>query len=45
MDSKVKFLTVDNPHATPLTIHILSAVAQDEAQRISTRIKEGLAQS
>lgn len=45
MDSKVKFLAVDNPHATPLTIHILSAVAQDEAQRISTRIKEGLAQS
>ena len=45
MDSKVKFLAVDNPHATPLTIHLLSAVAQDEAQRISTRIKEGLAQS
>ena len=44
-DSKVKFFAVDNPHATPLTIHILSAVAQDEAQRISTRIKEGLAQS
>ena len=45
MDSKVKFLAVDNPHANPLTIHILSAVAQDEAQRISTRIKEGLGQS
>lgn len=43
MDSKVKFQAVDNPHATNLTIHILSAVAQDEAERISKRIKEALA--
>ena len=43
MDSKVKFQAVDNPHATELTIHILSAVAQDEAKRISKRIKEALA--
>lgn len=45
MDSKVKFKAVDNPNANDLTIHILSAVAQDEAKRISTRVKEGLAQS
>jgi len=43
IDSKVKFKAVDNPHATELTIHILSAVAQDEAKRISTRIKDALA--
>ena len=43
IDSKVKFQAVDNPHATELTIHILSAVAQDEAKRISKRIKEALA--
>ena len=43
IDSKVKFKAVDNPHATELTIHILSAVAQDEAKRISKRIKEALA--
>jgi DNA invertase Pin-like site-specific DNA recombinase len=45
MDSGIKFKAVDNPHATNLTIHILSAVAQDEAERISIRVKEGLAQS
>ena len=43
IDSKVKFKAVDNPHATELTIHILSAVAQDEAKRISKRIKDALA--
>lgn len=43
IDSKVKFQAVDNPHATELTIHILSAVAQDEAKRISKRIKDALA--
>ena len=43
MDSSIKFQAVDNPHATNLTIHILSAVAQDEAERISKRIKEALA--
>ena len=43
IDSKVKFQAVDNPHATELTIHILSAVAQDEAKRISRRIKDALA--
>ena len=45
MDSKVKFTAVDNPNASNLTIHILSAVAQNEAKVISERIKSALAQS
>jgi DNA invertase Pin-like site-specific DNA recombinase len=43
MDSKVKFKAVDFPEANELTIHILSAIAQHEAQTISKRIKEALA--
>ena len=31
MNSGVEFLAVDNPHANRLTIHILAAVAEDEA--------------
>jgi len=45
MDSKVKFKAVDLPEANELTIHIMSAIAQNEAKVISTRIKEALAQS
>ncbi len=45
MDSKVKFKAVDMPEATDLTIHIMSAIAQNEAKVISLRIKEALAQS
>ena len=45
MDSKVKFKAVDMPEATELTIHIMSAIAQNEAKVISSRIKEALAQS
>jgi len=45
MDSKVKFKAVDMPEATDLTIHIMSAIAQNEAKVISSRIKEALAQS
>jgi len=45
MDSKVKFKAVDMPEANELTIHIMSAIAQHEGKVISTRIKEGLAQS
>jgi DNA invertase Pin-like site-specific DNA recombinase len=40
--SKVDFLCVDNPHATPFLIHILSAVAEHEANMISTRTKSAL---
>ena len=45
MDSKVKFKAVDMPEATDLTIHIMSAIAQNEAEVISSRIKDALAQS
>jgi DNA invertase Pin-like site-specific DNA recombinase len=43
MDSGVKFVAVDNPHASKLTIHILAAVAEDERDRISARTKAALA--
>ena len=43
MDSKVKFKAVDMPEANELTIHIMSAIAQNEAKVISTRIKDALA--
>lgn len=42
MESGVKFVCVDNPAATPLTIHILAAVAEDEAKRISDRTTAAL---
>lgn len=43
MESKVKFVACDNPHATPFTIHILAAVAEFEASAISSRTKTALA--
>ena len=43
MESKVKFVAVDMPEATDFTIHIISAVAQNEAKDISERIKKALA--
>lgn len=42
MESGVKFTCVDNPNATPLNIHILAAVAEDELKRISERTKAAL---
>lgn len=43
MESGVDFVACDQPHANRLTIHILSAVAEDEAKRISDRTKAALA--
>lgn len=45
MESGVNFVCCDCPSATPLTIHILAAVAEDEAKRISARTKAALAQA
>jgi len=42
MESKVEFVAVDNPHATKLTIHILSAVAEHEREMIAARTKAAL---
>jgi DNA invertase Pin-like site-specific DNA recombinase len=43
MESKVAFVAVDMPTATPFTIHILAAVAEHEREMISKRTKEALA--
>ena len=43
MESGVEFVACDNPHANRLTIHILAAVAEDEAIRISRRTRDALA--
>ena len=43
MEAGVKFVACDQPSANELTIHILAAVAQDEAKRISERTKAALA--
>jgi len=43
MESNVDFVACDLPNANRLTIHILAAVAEDEARRISQRTKDALA--
>ncbi|HIJ80826.1 MAG TPA: recombinase family protein [Desulfuromonadales bacterium] len=43
MESKVEFICADMPTATPLTIHIIAAMAEHEASMISARTKAGLA--
>ncbi len=43
MESRIDFRAVDNPHASKLTIHILAAVAEEEARAISLRTKAALA--
>jgi DNA invertase Pin-like site-specific DNA recombinase len=45
MESKVSFVALDIPEANDLTIHIMAAFAQHEAQRISERTKAALAAS
>lgn len=42
MESGVEFICCDNPHANRLTIHILAAVAENEAKQISERTKSAL---
>lgn len=43
MESGIDFVAVDMPSANRLTIHILAAVAEEEARMISRRTKEALA--
>src|SRR5262245_9850761 len=43
MESGADFVCCDVPHANRLTIHILAAVAEDEATRISQRTTAALA--
>lgn len=43
MESGTEFIACDNPQANRLTVHILAAVAEDEARRISERTKAALA--
>jgi DNA invertase Pin-like site-specific DNA recombinase len=42
MDAGIDFVAVDQPFASRLTLHILAAVAEDEASRISERTKAAL---
>ena len=42
MESKIDFVACDNPNATKFTLHILSAVAEHEAQMISDRTRAAL---
>lgn len=42
MESKVEFVAVDFPKANRLTIHIMAAVAEHEAEMISARTKAAL---
>lgn len=44
MDSGIEFVAVDMPTANHFTIHIFSALAEQEAKLISTRTKQALAE-
>ena len=43
MESGVEFIACDMPTANRVTLHIMAAVAEDEARRISQRTKDALA--
>ena len=43
METGVDFVAVDNPTATPFTLHIFAALAEQEAAMISQRTKSALA--
>lgn len=43
MDTKVPFVAVDMPFATPLLLHVMSAFAQHEREMISARTRGALA--
>jgi DNA invertase Pin-like site-specific DNA recombinase len=43
MESCVGFVACDNPDVNPLTVHVLAAVAEQEARMISERTKAALA--
>jgi len=45
MESKVDFIACDFPEASPLTLHIMAAVAEHEAKAISARTIAALAQA
>lgn len=45
LESGVPFICCDNPFANKLTLHILAAVAEAEAEAISIRTKAALAQA
>lgn len=45
MESRVDFVALDMKEATPLTIHILAAVAEAEAKTISARTKAAVAEA
>jgi DNA invertase Pin-like site-specific DNA recombinase len=42
MESKIDFVAADMPHATPLTLHIMAAMAEHEREMISARTKAGM---
>lgn len=42
MEANVDFVACDNPNANRLTVHILAAVAEEEARQISNRTKAAL---
>lgn len=43
MESKAKFVACDMPEANDFTVHIMAAMAEQEAKAISTRTKDRLA--